>query len=230
MPAPRTPRKKKEAAPAAGGEARLSAPQRAMRRLGLVRDIDLALHLPLRYEDETRVTSLAEARMGEEVQIEGTVTRQEVKTLGGWRRNLLVTLEDGDRACLLRFFNFYPSQKKQMAVGTRLRARGVLRAGLPPQMLHPVIHSADGALPEALTPVYPSTAQLPQAYLRRAVLGALARADLSDTIPAELLVNIEGEPLWSLHDALHFLHQPPPGAPLLALQERTHPAWRRLKA
>ncbi|MBQ6656796.1 MAG: ATP-dependent DNA helicase RecG [Ottowia sp.] len=229
MPVPRTPRKKKAAAPAAG-EAKLSAPQRAMRRLGLVRDIDLTLHLPLRYEDETRVTPLAEARMGEEVQIEGTVTRQEVKTLGGWRRNLLVTLADGERACQLRFFNFYPSQQKQMAVGARIRARGVLHAGLPPTMAHPVGRAADGALPTALTPVYPSTAQLPQAYLRRAVLGALARADLSDTIPAELLVNMEGEPLWSLHDALHFLHQPPPGAPLLALQERTHPAWRRLKA
>ena len=238
MPAPRTPRKKKAAAAsgaAADGakEARLSAPQRALRRLGLVRDIDLALHLPLRYEDETRVTPLAEAlraHLGEEVQIEGTVTQQEVKTLGGWRRNLLVTLADGDRACLLRFFNFYPSQQKQMAPGARIRARGVLRAGLPPVMAHPVVHSADGALPETLTPVYPSTAQLPQAYLRRAVLGGLARADLSDTIPAELLLEIEGEPLWSLHDALHFLHQPPPGAPLQALQERAHPAWRRLKA
>lgn len=229
MPAPRMPRKKKAAAPDAG-EAKLSAPQRAMRRLGLVRDIDLALHLPLRYEDETRITPLAEARMGEEVQIEGKVTRQEVKTLGGWRRNLLVTLEDGERTCQLRFFNFYPSQQKQMAVGARIRARGVLHAGLPPTMAHPVVRAADGALPTALTPVYPSTAQLPQAYLRRAVLGALARADLSDTIPAELLLDIEGEPLWSLHDALHFLHQPPPGAPLFALQERTHPAWRRLKA
>ena len=104
MPSPRTPRKKKDAAPAAGGEARLSAPQRALRRLGLVRDIDLALHLPLRYEDETRVTPLAAAPFGEEVQIQGTVTRQEVK--GGWRRNLLVTLADGDRTCQLRFFNF----------------------------------------------------------------------------------------------------------------------------
>ncbi|MBO7411972.1 MAG: ATP-dependent DNA helicase RecG, partial [Ottowia sp.] len=188
MPAPRTPRKKKEAAPAAGGEPRLSAPQRALRRLGLVRDIDLALHLPLRYEDETRVTPLAQAPFGEEVQIQGTVTRQEVKTLGGWRRNLLVTLADGERTCQLRFFNFYPSQQKQMAVGARIRARGVLHAGLPPTMANPVVRAADGALPTALTPVYPSTAQLPQAYLRRAVLGALARADLSDTIPAELLV------------------------------------------
>ena len=235
MPAPpRTPRKKKAAAAsgaAADGakEARLSAPQRALRRLGLVRDIDLALHLPLRYEDETRVTPLAAARFGEEVQLQGCVTRQE--EVGGWRRNLLVTLrEDGGATCLLRFFNFYPSQQKLMEVGKRIRARGVLRAGRPPLMLHPVVHSAETELPATLTPVYPSTSQLKQPYLRCAVLAGLARANLSDTIPAELLVSIAGEPLWSLHDALHFLHQPPPGAPMQALQERAHPAWRRLKA
>ena len=85
----------------------LSAPQKALRKLGLTRAIDLALHLPLRYEDETRLTRLADAREGDTVQIEGRVTHQEVTFRP--RRQLLVTLDDGSDTALLRFFNFYPS-------------------------------------------------------------------------------------------------------------------------
>jgi ATP-dependent DNA helicase RecG len=84
----------------------LSAPQKALRKLGLVRDIDLALHLPLRYEDETRIVCLADAREGEVVQVEGTVTHSEI-TLRP-RRQLLVTLDDGSDTCTLRFFSFLP--------------------------------------------------------------------------------------------------------------------------
>lgn len=50
-----------------------------MQKLGLVRDIDLVLHLPLRYEDETRITLLRNARDGDTVQIEATVTHCEVQ-------------------------------------------------------------------------------------------------------------------------------------------------------
>ena len=85
----------------------LSAPQKALRKLGLERAIDLALHLPLRYEDETKVVRLADAREGDTVQVEGTVTHSEI-TLRP-RRQLLVTLDDGSDTCTLRFFTFYPS-------------------------------------------------------------------------------------------------------------------------
>ena len=50
-----------------------------MRKMGLVRDIDLALHIPLRYEDETRIVQLRDAREGESVQIEATITASEVQ-------------------------------------------------------------------------------------------------------------------------------------------------------
>ena len=56
----------------------LSAPQKALHKLGLVRDIDLALHLPLRYEDATRIAKLRDAREGDVVQIEATVISCEV--------------------------------------------------------------------------------------------------------------------------------------------------------
>jgi ATP-dependent DNA helicase RecG len=156
----------------------ISAPQRAMAKLGLLRDIDLALHLPLRYEDETRIDRLAAAREGDTVQIEATVAECRVESRQ--RRQLVVQVTDDEgEPLVLRFLNFYPSQQKTMAAGTRLRVRGELRGGfLGREMVHPVVKPAGAALPTALTPVYPTSAQLPQAYLRKAVHSALGRAAL----------------------------------------------------
>jgi ATP-dependent DNA helicase RecG len=206
----------------------LSAPQKALLKLGLTRDIDLALHLPLRYEDETRVTQLRDAREGDTAQIEATVTACEIVYRP--RRQLLVTVDDGSDSCVLRFFSFYPSQQKALAVGTRVRLRGELKGGfLGWQMIHPSFRPAGGELPSALTPVYPTVAGLPQAYLRKAVLGGLARADLGDTFPPGVSDTLK--PLvWELRDALAFLHQPAPDVALATLEDRTHPAWQRLKA
>ncbi|MDD2925363.1 ATP-dependent DNA helicase RecG [Rhodoferax sp.] len=207
----------------------LSGPQKALRKLGLNRAIDLALHLPLRYEDETRLVKLRDVREGEVAQVEGIVRHSEVK-LGG-HRQLLVTLDDGTGTCLLRFFTFYPSQQKALAVGQAIRVRGEVRGGFAGlTMMHPVFKPAGGELARALTPVYPTVAGLPQPYLRRAVLGALTRAELNDTIPANFLSKIGLQPGWNLREALLFLHHPAPDVTLAALEDRSHPAWQRLKA
>ncbi|MES2879720.1 MAG: DEAD/DEAH box helicase, partial [Pseudomonadota bacterium] len=207
----------------------LSGPQKALLKLGLVRPIDLALHLPLRYEDETRIVKLDEVREGEMAQVEGVVTACEVKVSG--HRQLLVTLDDGTDTCTLRFFSFYPAQQKALAVGNRIRARGEIRGGfMGLQMMHPAFKAAGGDLATALTPVYPTVAGLPQAYLRRAVQGGLTRADLSDTILAQDLHEIGLQPLWSLRKALSFLHNPTPDVALATLEDHSHPAWQRLKA
>ena len=164
----------------------LSPLQKALGKLGLLRDIDLALHLPMRYEDETRIARLADARDGDTLQIEATVTSSEVTFRP--RRQLLVTVDDGSDTCTFRFFSFYPSQQKALAVGARVRARGEVKGGFAGwTMVHPHVQAATGELPTALTPVYPSVAGLPQAYLRKAVMGGLARADLSETIAQEIL-------------------------------------------
>ena len=207
----------------------MSAPQKALLKLGLARDIDLALHLPLRYEDETRIVKLRDAREGDTVQIEATVTSCEVTYRP--RRQLLVTVDDGSDTCVLRFFSFYPSQQKALAVGTRLRLRGELKGGFMGwTMMHPSFRAAGGELPSALTPVYSTVAGLPQAYLRKAVLSGLARADLSDTFAPEVSKQIGHQPAWTLREALSFLHHPTPDVPLATLEDRSHPAWQRLKA
>ncbi len=207
----------------------LSAPQKGLRKLGLLRPIDLALHLPLRYEDETRVVRLVDVRDGDLAQIEGVVSACEVVQRG--QRQLLVTLDDGSDTCTLRFFSFYPSQQKALAVGKRVRARGEIRGGfLGRQMMHPTIKAADGPLPKGLTPIYPTVAGLPQAYLRRVVQGALGQAELADTVAPEHLAGIGLQPAWTLRQTLLFLHNPAPDVALATLEDHSHPAWQRLKA
>ncbi|MBP6718696.1 MAG: ATP-dependent DNA helicase RecG [Rhodoferax sp.] len=207
----------------------LSIPQKAMLKLGLARAIDLALHLPLRYEDETRIQRLSEVREGQSAQVEGVVTSCEVK-LGG-HRQLLVTLDDGSDTCTLRFFTFYPTTQKALAVGHAVRVRGEVKGGfMGLQMMHPTFKPAGGDLAVALTPIYPTSAGLPQAYLRRAVEGGLSRAELSNTIPLEFLSQIGLQPKWGLREALTFLHHPTPDVSLATLEDHSHPAWQRLKA
>ncbi len=205
---------------------KLSAPVRALHKLGLRRDIDLALHLPLRYEDETRLAPIASLRDGDVAQVQGRVLECRVEARA--RRQLVVRLADLSGELVLRLLHFYPSHQKTLAAGQTVRARGEVRSGFfGREMVHPEFRAvAEGApLPQALTPVYPSSAQLPQAYLRKAVGSALARAPLAELLPAALLP--PGLP--PLREALQFLHQPPPSAALATLQDHSHPAWQRLK-
>jgi ATP-dependent DNA helicase RecG len=145
------------------------------------------------------------------------------------RRQLVVRLQDdaGDEL-VLRFIHFYPSHQKTLAPGARVRVRGELRGGFfGREMVHPTFKAVQDGTPLAasLTPVYPSTAQLPQAYLRKAVAAGLARAPLDEVLPAGSVP--AGLP--TLRDALHFLHHPPPKAQLATLEDHSHPAWQRLK-
>jgi len=204
----------------------LSGPQRALHKLGLVRDADLALHLPLRYEDQTRLVPIASLREGVSGQVQGQVLDCRVETRS--RRQLLVRIDDGSGELLLRLLHFYPSTQKTMAPGALLRVRGELRSGfLGREMVHPEVQAVahDTPLPAGLTPVYPSSAGLPQAYLRKVIASALPRAHLAELLPPALLP--AGLP--PLREALEFLHRPPPGTDLEALSLRRHPAWHRLK-
>ncbi len=197
-----------------------------MHKLGLVRDIDLALHLPLRYEDETRNIPIAQAREGGTVQVEGVVLEHRIETRP--RRQLIVRIADDTGELTLRFIHFYPSQQKAMPEGQRVRVRGELRVGFfGKEMVHPAVKAvtADTPLAQAMTPVYPASAQLPQAYLRKAVASGLQRAALGEVLPPEVLP--PGLP--SLKEALQLLHHPTPQTPIAALEDRTHPAWERLK-
>ncbi|WP_044041109.1 ATP-dependent DNA helicase RecG [Caballeronia insecticola] len=201
-------------------------------KLGLKSDIDLALHLPMRYEDETSLTPVGELIPGDIAQTEGVVFDNEIAYRP--RRQLLVKIHDdaGDELTL-RFLNFYGSQVKQMAIGVRLRVRGDVRGGFfGLEMVHPAVRPVDDdtPLPQALTPVYPSTAGISQAYLRKAIDSAISRVSLPELLPEPIArahlapLNVPG-----LLDAVKTLHHPRADSDETALIDGTHPAWTRIK-
>lgn len=188
---------------------------------------DLILHLPLRYEDETRLTMLADARPGIAVQCEVEVLSCEVTPPP--RRQLVARAADASGEVMLRFVHFYPSQQKQMAAGARLRIFGELRDGFfGAEMIHPRIKpvAAGEPLPESLTPIYPTTAGLAQSALRKIIAGALRHNGMRDELPEALRRNLN---LPALPDALRMLHAPPPSVSILDIEDRGHPAWQRIK-
>ncbi len=198
-----------------------------MHKLGLVCAEDLVLHLPIRYEDETQLTPVKRLLPGMWAQVEGTVTRCEISYRP--RRQLLAAIADESGELGLRYLNFYPSQQKQLAVGRRIRARGEVRGGFfGMEMVHPRTTVADDStpLPDRLTPVYPTTEGLSQAVLRKAIALALKTADLSDTLPAELLQHYG---LMGFEESVRLLHAPDPDIAAQSLLERAHPAWLRIK-
>ena len=193
---------------------------------------DLLFHLPLRYQDRTRIYPIGSLRAGQEVVVEGEVQLSEVKF--GRRRMLLVRIADGSGSLTLRFFHFSKQQQQAMSPGIRFRCFGELRRG--PQtleMVHPEYQRIDPAttvtVNEHLTPIYPATEGLQQTSLRRLLEQALDRLQqgqirLDEYLPARLLP--EGMP--PLREAVLFLHRPPPDVALDKLAEGAHPAQLRL--
>ncbi|OJW42099.1 MAG: ATP-dependent DNA helicase RecG [Thiobacillus sp. 65-1059] len=194
-------------------------------KLGLVRDADLVLHLPLRWEDETRVTPIRDLRPGQTAQVQAVV--REASVAYRPRRMLTLTVEDDGGVLGIRFLHFYPSHLKLFQAGQSFRFNGEVRGGfLGLEMVHPRFAKADHAtpLPTQLTPVYPTTAGLGQATLRKLVERALA-APIADTLPAEWLAALN---LPELETSIRLLHQPPLDCVLNELESRRHPAWQRL--
>ncbi|MEA3195451.1 MAG: ATP-dependent helicase RecG [Betaproteobacteria bacterium] len=201
--------------------------ERGFQKLGLRRGFDFILHLPLRYEDETVLATPDNAVPGEPLQLEARVERAAIAFRP--RRQLVVHAE----GLVLRFYNFYGSQLKQFQraaeQGLRVRAFGELRGGwFGAEMVHPRyrIVSEGEPLPDALTPIYPTTAQLPQRELRARVLTALDGEPLGETLSDELRKRYD---LAGFAESVTLLHRPPPGSDLGALAGRSHPAWRRMK-
>ncbi|MEO8767066.1 MAG: ATP-dependent DNA helicase RecG [Nitrosospira sp.] len=209
--------------------------QEKLVRLGVADKFDLLLHLPLRYEDETHLYPINDVPENKTVQVEGVIIHSEIMYRP--RRQLVCQVEDGSGILFMRFLNFYGSQVKAYAVGTRVRLLGEVRPGFfGAEMVHPKcrIVREHAPLADALTPVYPTTAGLSSETLRKLIQQTLRQlADggdqqsyLSETLPDKVLKRYR---LQSFGNSIFFLHQPPPDASATLLQERTHPAWRRIK-
>ena len=198
-----------------------------LERLGIRDRFGLVLHLPLRYEDETRLARIGSLAPGITAQVEGEIIHSEVAFRP--RRSLICQLQDESGILHLRFLNFYPSQQKQLAVGKRIRVLGEARMGyFGIEMVHPKCRAAGEGVPlkQSLTPVYPTTAGLPQATLGKYIRAALGDVELADTLPRTLLERLG---LPSFADSVQLLHNPPPDVSEDELAERAHPAWVRIK-
>jgi ATP-dependent DNA helicase RecG len=200
-----------------------------LERLGVRVVQDLALLLPSRYEDRTRIVPIGAARPGERAVIEGEILLTEV--VRRRRPMLVVAFGDATGMLTLRFFHFTARQQQSLQRGVRLRCFGEVRAGQRgPEMVHPEYQLLDAATTmaeDALTPIYPATEGLAQGRIRQLVRQALAA--LGDGLP-ELLpaAALAGRGLPSIGEALRLLHRPPPDTDLAALESGTHPAHRRL--
>ncbi|HEU0234636.1 MAG TPA: ATP-dependent DNA helicase RecG [Gallionella sp.] len=196
-------------------------------KLGIHHRADLLLHLPLRYEDETHLAPIATVQPGMNAQVQGVITHSEVTFRP--RRTLVCRLQDNGGELYLRFLNFYPSQQKQLAEGKQIRAAGEVRMGYYGlEMVHPKCRAVDDDTPlqQSLTPVYPTTAGLSQAVLRKLIANALDTLPLAETLPDVLLQKMK---LAGFSDSVRLLHNPPPDVSAVSLEQRSHAAWRRIK-
>ena len=218
----------------------IKAVQTPLSRLGLDTPAALALHLPIRYEDETKIVNIAQAIVAlttTAVQTQGHVIRCEVQFRP--RRQLVVLIADETDELTLRFLNFYPSQQKQMAVGMHLRVRGDLRQGyFGPEMVHPTVKVClpDAPLSKELTPIYSTIAGLGQATLRKAIEKGLKEPELKKFLEEIFTPGVICQikypffsELPSLEEAIRLLHHPDSHTNSASLLERTHPAWRRVQ-
>jgi ATP-dependent DNA helicase RecG len=201
-----------------------------LEKLGLETLQDLLFHLPLRYEDRTRITTIRDLVPGIYTNIIGEITNNQV--VQGKRRMLLVTVNDGTGGINLRFFHFSAAQKNNLAIGTSIRCYGEINRGARGyEIVHPEYKPLDNdtvltPVEETLTPVYPTTDGLRQISLRNLTEQALVRLQrgtVEELVPAEFLSQS-----YSLAEALALIHRPTPDVSTADLDAGKHPAQLRL--
>ncbi|MCY4425875.1 MAG: ATP-dependent DNA helicase RecG [Halieaceae bacterium] len=199
-----------------------------LEQLGITSIQDVLFHLPMRYQDRTRVTPIGSLQPGTEAVVEGEIMIADIAF--GRRRSLVCRIQDGSGTLTLRFFHFSAAQRNNFRRGLRLRCYGELRHGSSGlEMYHPEYRSLDIEQPEpleqCLTPVYPSTAGVSQARMRKLcaqALQILAKSELAELIPGH------GGRGFGLAEAIRYLHTPPPNAPQQLIRDGRHPAQLRL--
>lgn len=204
-----------------------------LQKLGIEQIQDLLFHLPLRYQDRTRLLPLGSLKSQQEGLVEGTVRLSQVKF--GRRRSLLCYIDDGTGSLVLRFFHFSKTQQQQLTQGARIRCFGEIRNGPSSlEMVHPEykLIAADSVVPvdADLTPIYPTTEGLHQLSFRKLIRQALSylnnASSLPELVPKEACCHAVAD--YSLVEALRFVHQPAPDVDVQLLLDRRHPTQRRL--
>jgi len=200
--------------------------------LGICYVQDLLFHLPLRYQDRTRICSIKNLMPGDHVVIEGIIENVVIPKVG--RTRLLCQLQDPSGRIGLRFFHVTAQQRQTLQAGMRMKCFGeVRRGGYGLEMIHPEYRTMEmdvqAEVEENLTPIYPTTEGLSQLTFRKLTDQALRLmingAALKDILPSSLLQEFDF-PL--LKDALQYVHRPPADAPVDVLMGKQHISQKRL--
>lgn len=204
----------------------LTATEKKLYSLGLIEPIDFLLHIPLRYEDHSRIHSISELAPGMKVQLEGTISNIQVVMRG--RRQLTATFKDQSGSIQLRWLNFYPNQKTALEKKGLFRIRGEIRGSFQWgfEMIHPKMLKAGEPLGDKLVPIYSTVAGLSQEVLSHSIQKHLAHCALEETLSQPLRDRFD---LMEINEAIQLLHRPPLGEDIESLQQKYHPAWERLK-
>lgn len=198
--------------------------------LGIESVQDVLFHLPLRYQDRTHITPIGALQAGNDVVIEGEIKAADI--VFGRRRSLVCRLQDNTGTITLRFFHFSAAQKQHLHPGTPLRCFGEVRRGASGlELYHPEYRKLGPKAPQleqSLTPIYPSTDGISQQSWRNVCQQALSMLQthtLHEYLPQCVLPSNEQV---TLHQALEYLHNPPPNAAQSLLREGIHPYQQRL--
>lgn len=213
-------------------------PQLTMKlnKIGLYSIQDLLFHLPLRYIDRTKITPIGGIQPRTEVVIEGEVRASDI--VFGRRRSLVCRLQDQTGTTTLRFFHFNKAQQQKLKPGAYLRCFGEARRGATGiEFYHPEYQYIDAnnrrQLENSLTPIYPATEGITQSRIRDLCSQALSKlkgSSLTELLPELSNSDLKHQLAYSLVDAIHLLHQPPPNVAMNLLARGEHPAQQRLAA
>ena len=200
--------------------------------LGIVEINDLLFHLPLRYQDKTKVIKIGDLKFGQTALVEGKIQR--TYQINSRKPMLVCEIDDGSNIIALKFFNYYYSQKTKMKEGTNIRAYGDVRFGKNMmEMLHPEYqHYTGQSLPleESLTAIYPKSEGINQSTIQKAINQVIDLVQskeifVEEFLPEDILKKLK---LPTLIDALIYVHKPPSYADTTALISGTHVTQQRL--
>ncbi len=203
-----------------------------IKRLEIYNIQDVLFHLPMRYEDRTKITAIGSLRYGQQALIEGVIDHSEIKFAGRGRRSLLCHLSDNTGSIVLRFFHFNKAQQSNLAKGQRLRCFGEIRHGAARfEMTHPeyqVLREQEMAVEQSLTPIYPKTEGVHQTLLKKIsdqVLEKINHGQLIDWLPEKIILEYKFPDLIT---ALSEVHRPGKSANITALNLCRTKAQQRL--
>ena len=184
-----------------------------LNKIGINSIEDLLFHLPIRYQDKTKLTNISDLEIGERYLVQGVVEKANV--IFYKKRMFVVRISDETGSIQLRFFYFNKSQMENFTIGKHVRCFGELRvANKIKEIVHPECQFFDvnniPELEEHLTPIYPITEGLHQYSIRNFIKQSLAllkseKISFPEILPKKIL---EKYNLVDINSALFNIHKP----------------------